>query len=114
MIKAFPRNTNNNFNANKNKNGLNITSGDISRKYNSKNIENGKKFFGERFISFLKLQKQNNKPPDINIKTIQSKVSFSIDKIKLKKKRRKKRTKIFKSFHKQNRQSQFFFQHKKI
>ena len=86
MIKAFPRNTNNNFNANKNKNGLNIISGDISRKYNSKNIEKGKKFFGERFISFLKLQKQNNKPPDINIKTIQSKVSFSIDKIELKKK----------------------------
>ena len=86
MIKAFPRNTNNNINPNKSKNGLNIISEDISRKYNSKNIENGKKFFKERFISFLKQQKQNNKPPDINIKTTQSKVSFSIDKIELKKK----------------------------
>ena len=86
MIKAFPRNTNNNINTNKNKNGLNIISEDKSRKYNSKNIDNGKKFFKERFISFLKQQKQNNKPPDINIKTTQSKVSFSIDKIELKKK----------------------------
>ena len=56
------------------------------RKYNKNNIESGKKFFKKRFIEMLKQQKQNNKAPNINIKTNQSKVSFSIDKIELRKK----------------------------
>ena len=56
------------------------------RKYNKNNIENGKKFFKKRFIESLKQQKQNNKAPNINIKTNQSRVSFSIDKIELRKK----------------------------
>ena len=57
-----------------------------SHKYNTKNIEDGKKFFKKRFIQYLKKQKQSNKPPNINIKTNQSRMSFSIDKIELKKK----------------------------
>jgi hypothetical protein len=57
-----------------------------THKYNMKNIEEGKKFFKKRFIENLKKQKQSNKPPNINIKTNQSRVSFSIDKIELKKK----------------------------
>ena len=59
---------------------------DNTRKYNSKNIENGKKFFKKRFIEYLKQQKQSHKPTNINIKANQSRVSFSIDKIELKKK----------------------------
>ena len=72
-------------------NDPNLVSLDNNRKYNSKNIDNGKKFFKNRFIEYLKQQKQSNKPPGVNIKTNQSRVSFSIDKIELKKKKKKKK-----------------------
>ena len=85
MLEAFPGNPNNKK-SHKDKSDINLLSVDKQRKYNSKNIETGKKFFKERFIAFLKQQKQSNKPPGVNIKTNQSRVSFSIDKIELKKK----------------------------
>ena len=56
------------------------------RRYNSSNIETGKKFFKRRFIQLLNQQKENNKMPSINIRQNQSKVSFSIDKTELKRK----------------------------
>ena len=88
MIEQYNVNINNpiSINANKYQNDLNSISTNNSRKYNSNNIESGKKFFKKRFIEFLKQQKQSNKPPGVNIKTNQSRVSFSIDKIELKKK----------------------------
>ena len=67
-------------------NEVNLISTKNTRKYNSKNIEDGKQFFKKRFIEYLKQQKQNNKSPNINIKANQSRVSFSIDRIELKKK----------------------------
>ena len=67
-------------------NDLNLMTKDNTRRYNSKNIENGKKFFKKRFIEYLKQQKLCNKPPNLNIKINQSRVSFSIDKSELKRK----------------------------
>ena len=78
-------------NPSKLQNDANLVSLDNNRKYNSKNIDNGKKFFKNRFIEYLKQQKQSNKPPGVNIKTNQSRVSFSIDKIELKKKEEEKK-----------------------
>ena len=56
------------------------------RRYNSLNIETGKKFFKRRFIQMLNQQKENNKMPSMNIRQNQSRVSFSIDKTELKRK----------------------------
>ena len=56
------------------------------RRYNSLNIETGKKFFKRRFIQLLNQQRENNKMPSINIRQNQSRVSFSIDKTELKRK----------------------------
>ena len=56
----------------------------IPRKYNSRNIEQGKKFFKNRFIENLKEQKLIKKVQDI--KANQSRVSFSIDRSELLKK----------------------------
>ena len=67
-------------------NDLNLMTKDNTRRYNSKNIENGKKFFKKRFIEYLKQQKLCNKPPNLNIKINQSRVSFSIDRSELKRK----------------------------
>ena len=80
--------TNNPFSINETKilNDLDLMAKDNTRRYNSKNIDNGKKFFKKRFIEHLKLKKQNNKAPNLNIKINQSKVSFSIDKSELKRK----------------------------
>ena len=68
-----------------NPNELSISTSE-NRRYNSKNIESGKKFFKKRFIQFLNQQRQNNKIPSINIRQNQSKMSFSIDKTELKRK----------------------------
>ena len=68
-----------------NPNELSISSPE-NRRYNSKNIESGKKFFKNRFIQILNQQRQNNKIPSINIRQNQSKMSFSIDKTELKRK----------------------------
>ena len=57
-----------------------------NRRYNSRNIESGKKFFKLRFIQLLNQQRENNRLPSINIRQNQSKVSFSIDKTELKRK----------------------------
>ena len=88
MIEPYNENINNRLptSATKISSDLNLISIDNPHKYNIKNIENGKKFFKKRFIELLKQQKQSSKPPNINIKTNQSRVSFSIDKIELKKK----------------------------
>ena len=56
------------------------------RRYNSSNIETGKKFFKKRFIQLLNQQKESNKISNINIRQNQSRVSFSIDKTELKRK----------------------------
>ena len=64
----------------------NLNSTTENRRYNSRNIDSGKKFFKQRFIQLLNQQRENNKIPSINIRPNQSKVSFSIDKTELKRK----------------------------
>ncbi len=86
MLEFQNENINNITNTTKiNPNELSISSPE-NRRYNSKNIESGKKFFKNRFIQILNQQRQNNKIPSINIRQNQSKMSFSIDKTELKRK----------------------------